>query len=62
MCLAKMTCWKCRQHFCYRCGQKLNANQPYAHFSIPGSCFNKLFDAEEWEMEFEEIDDEEQDI
>lgn len=57
-----MTCWKCRQHFCYRCGTKLNTNKPYMHFSMPGSCFNKLFDAEEvheWEMEFEfgEIDD-----
>jgi E3 ubiquitin-protein ligase RNF14 len=59
MCLAKMTCWKCLQHFCYRCGQKLNAKQPYTHFSNPGTCFNKLFDAEEWEMEFEEIDEEE---
>ncbi|KAL4251054.1 hypothetical protein ABKN59_006187 [Abortiporus biennis] len=47
-----MTCSKCGQHFCYRCGDRLNAASPYKHFSTPGrSCFNKLFDQEslEWE-------------
>ncbi|KAF9014946.1 hypothetical protein BDQ17DRAFT_1385785 [Cyathus striatus] len=39
-----MTCWKCGKHFCYRCGAKLNAKNPYEHFSLPGGCFNKLFD------------------
>ncbi|KAJ3750098.1 RWD-domain-containing protein [Lentinula detonsa] len=40
-----MTCSKCKQHFCYRCGSKLSATSPYQHFSTPGSeCFNKLFD------------------
>ncbi|KAF9480441.1 RWD-domain-containing protein [Pholiota conissans] len=53
-----MTCWKCMQHFCYRCGQKLNADQPYAHFSQPGRpCFNQLFDVievdeQDWEVEW----------
>lgn len=41
----KMTCTRCRHHFCYRCGEKLDATDPYAHFSITGkSCYNKLFD------------------
>ncbi|KAF8168338.1 hypothetical protein B0H34DRAFT_855092 [Crassisporium funariophilum] len=42
-----MTCWKCSQHFCYRCGSRLDPAQPYAHFSNPANtnCFNQLFDA-----------------
>ncbi|KJA25945.1 hypothetical protein HYPSUDRAFT_64171 [Hypholoma sublateritium FD-334 SS-4] len=50
-----MTCWKCMQHFCYRCGQRLNPVQPYTHFSQPGlGCYNQLFDnvdvgEEDWE-------------
>ncbi|KIY52890.1 hypothetical protein FISHEDRAFT_34477 [Fistulina hepatica ATCC 64428] len=40
-----MTCAKCHQHFCYRCGTRLNSQNPYPHFSTPGlPCFNKLFD------------------
>ncbi|KAH7907252.1 hypothetical protein BJ138DRAFT_1160570 [Hygrophoropsis aurantiaca] len=40
-----MTCAKCKQHFCYRCGEKIQASNPYAHFSTPGlRCFSKLFD------------------
>ncbi|KIJ68739.1 hypothetical protein HYDPIDRAFT_81319 [Hydnomerulius pinastri MD-312] len=40
-----MTCWKCHTHFCYRCGGKINAANPYAHFSTPHTpCFSKLFD------------------
>ncbi|OCH96590.1 RWD-domain-containing protein [Obba rivulosa] len=47
-----MTCAKCREHFCYRCGERLQASNPYVHFSTPGKrCFSKLFD-------FENIDDE----
>ncbi|KAF8971578.1 hypothetical protein BDZ97DRAFT_1787188 [Flammula alnicola] len=52
-----MTCWKCSQHFCYRCGQRLNPDQPYAHFSNPGiPCFNQLFDVidvdeNDWELD-----------
>jgi len=39
-----MSCFKCKQHFCYRCGSKLNASDPYKHFSTPGlECYNKLF-------------------
>ncbi|OBZ78844.1 E3 ubiquitin-protein ligase itt1 [Grifola frondosa] len=47
-----MTCARCGNHFCYRCGEKLNAKNPYEHFSRKGHpCFSKLFD-------FESIDDE----
>ncbi|KAI0762769.1 RWD-domain-containing protein [Fomes fomentarius] len=39
-----MTC-KCGQHYCYRCGTKLEPGNPYKHFSTPGlRCFSKLFD------------------
>ncbi|KAF9042083.1 hypothetical protein BJ165DRAFT_1349187 [Panaeolus papilionaceus] len=58
-----MTCWKCSIHFCYKCGVRLNPDQPYRHFSTPGrACFNKLFDAvgsddHEWvEFDFEMIE------
>ncbi|KXN84789.1 E3 ubiquitin-protein ligase itt1 [Leucoagaricus sp. SymC.cos] len=40
-----MTCWKCGQHFCYRCGTRLQPSNPYQHFSTPGqACYYKLFD------------------
>ncbi|KAI0271530.1 hypothetical protein BC834DRAFT_447423 [Gloeopeniophorella convolvens] len=42
-----MTCAKCKQHFCYRCGAKLEASNPYKHFSTPREgCYSKLFDFE----------------
>jgi E3 ubiquitin-protein ligase RNF14 len=50
-----MTCSKCKQHFCYRCGVKLQAASPYAHFSQQGSCFNKLFDFDSEDAEWEPI-------
>ncbi|KAI0735402.1 RWD-domain-containing protein [Earliella scabrosa] len=40
-----MTCIKCGVHYCYRCGAKLDPQNPYRHFSTPGlRCFSKLFD------------------
>ncbi|KAG1757909.1 hypothetical protein EDB19DRAFT_1891573 [Suillus lakei] len=40
-----MTCVKCKQHFCYLCGEKLAPSEPYKHFNTPGkNCFSKLFD------------------
>ncbi|KAH8120636.1 hypothetical protein DFH11DRAFT_1499658 [Phellopilus nigrolimitatus] len=40
-----MMCAKCQQHFCYKCGAKLRALDPYAHFSAKGSgCYGQLFD------------------
>jgi len=50
-----MICSKCQQHFCYRCGSKLQAGNPYKHFSTPGGrCYSKLFDVTEigWEEGF----------
>lgn len=38
------SCARCKVHFCFRCGTKLRAEQPYKHFEQPGSCYNKLFD------------------
>ncbi|KAG2363547.1 hypothetical protein BDR07DRAFT_1356194 [Suillus spraguei] len=41
-----MTCIKCKQHFCYLCGEKLSASEPYKHFNTIGkNCFEKLFDS-----------------
>jgi len=40
-----MTCRSCHTHLCYRCGTRLNPNEPYRHFNTPGApCFQKLFD------------------
>lgn len=39
-----MTCTQCRTHFCYRCGARLNAEDPYSHFRT-GGC--TTFDTEE---------------
>lgn len=52
-----MTCAKCGQHFCYRCGDKLHASNPYQHFSTLGiPCFSKLFDNESIDNEWQQID------
>ncbi|KAI0085624.1 RWD-domain-containing protein [Irpex rosettiformis] len=52
-----MTCAKCGQHFCYRCGVKLRRLNPYLHFSTPGlPCFSKLFDFENTEQEWQPIE------
>ena len=49
----QMTCAKCNQHFCYRCGARLAASNPYEHFSKKGGgCYGLLFDGvrhDEWE-------------
>ncbi|KAI0961290.1 hypothetical protein AcV7_000428 [Taiwanofungus camphoratus] len=52
-----MTCAKCKQHFCYRCGDKLLANNPYIHFSTPGHrCFSKLFDFHSADDEWQPVE------
>ncbi|KAI0296600.1 hypothetical protein BC826DRAFT_908281 [Russula brevipes] len=43
-----MTCYRCKQHFCYRCGSKVQASNPYGHFSRSGC---RLFDATDEPME-----------
>lgn len=48
-----MTCVKCKQHFCYLCGEKLAPSEPYKHFNTPGKkCFSKLFDGHSEEEGF----------
>jgi E3 ubiquitin-protein ligase RNF14 len=41
-----MTCFQCKNHFCYICGAWLPPDSPYRHFNDPKikSCFQKLFD------------------
>lgn len=52
-----MTCARCGQHFCYRCGDKLMASNPYLHFSTPGHpCFSKLFDYQSVENEWQPVE------
>ncbi|KAI0314981.1 RWD-domain-containing protein [Amylostereum chailletii] len=49
-----MTCGRCKTHFCYRCGMRLDGNKPYAHFSTAGlPCYQKLFDVETVEDEWQ---------
>ncbi|KAL1762419.1 RWD domain-containing protein [Schizophyllum commune] len=50
-----MTCSKCSQHFCYRCGARLRPENPYEHFSANpmSKCFGKLFDFKAEDMEWE---------
>lgn len=53
----QMTCVKCNQHYCYRCGAKLDRGQPYKHFSTPGlRCFSKLFDVESVDNEWQPVE------
>ncbi|EMD41709.1 hypothetical protein CERSUDRAFT_79348 [Gelatoporia subvermispora B] len=52
-----MTCAKCKEHFCYRCGERISATDPYAHFSARGTrCYMKLFDFESVEDEWEPME------
>ncbi|CCM02196.1 uncharacterized protein FIBRA_04276 [Fibroporia radiculosa] len=52
-----MTCAKCKQHFCYRCGEKLQESNPYEHFSTPGrQCYSKLFDFQSIEDEWQPVE------
>jgi len=48
-----MTCPKCSEHFCYRCGDTLYKGNPYEHFNIRGiSCYRKLFDFKQEDEEY----------
>ncbi len=52
----QMTCWKCGIHFCYRCGEHLNPNNPYVHFnSAKSRCDGKLFDRTDGPMDFQAL-------
>lgn len=51
----KMTCMKCRAHFCWLCEEYLPRNNPYSHYNTLNSpCRNKLF---EGVNEFDDEDD-----
>ena len=53
----QMTCRKCWEHFCYRCGARVDRRDPYEHFSTRGlSCFNKLFDKPDGDEEWQAMD------
>ena len=52
----QMTC-RCGQHYCYRCGARLEPSQPYKHYSTPGQrCFSKLFDMEAIDDEWQPVE------
>lgn len=53
----QMICTKCHQHFCYRCGTRLTPGNPYEHFSnTSGNCYNKLFDFQDGEDEWQPVE------
>jgi E3 ubiquitin-protein ligase RNF14 len=40
----KMTCSRCRSHFCWLCSAVLSQGNPYLHFNVvSGGCFGRLF-------------------
>ena len=52
----KMTCNKCNTFFCYICGAKLPAQNPYSHFSVRGGdCYQLLFEGAD-DDEFDEFE------
>ncbi|KIM84557.1 hypothetical protein PILCRDRAFT_387571 [Piloderma croceum F 1598] len=52
-----MTCAKCAQHFCYRCGAQIDPSSPYKHFNIPGtSCWSKLFEFRPEDAEWQPVE------
>lgn len=54
----KMTCTKCRSHFCWLCNAVLSCGNPYLHFNRPGEgCFNRLFEGEDIDDDYEDDDD-----
>jgi len=55
--------FRCNTYFCYLCGAKLPAQNPYGHFSIIGNeCYQQLFEGvDDLDEEFFFVDDEESD-
>ena len=59
----KITCWRCTTNFCWLCGIKLAASNPYHHFNTGGPCFGALFQGVDpmQDPEFDDFDDFEDD-
>ena len=59
----KITCWRCSTNFCWLCGIKLAASNPYHHFNTGGPCFGALFQGVDpmQDPEFDDFDDFEDD-
>ena len=59
----KITCWRCTTNFCWLCGIKLAASNPYHHFNAGGPCFGALFQGVDpmQDPEFDDFDDFEDD-
>ena len=59
----KVTCWRCSTNFCWLCGVKLAASNPYHHFNAGGPCFGQLFQGVDpmQDPEFHDFDDFEDD-
>lgn len=55
----KMTCSRCRSHFCWLCSSSLPQGNPYLHFNAAnGGCFGKLFEGiEEFDDDDDDFDD-----
>ncbi|ESP01946.1 hypothetical protein LOTGIDRAFT_157076 [Lottia gigantea] len=50
----KMTCTKCKNYFCWLCGDSLSRTNPYSHYNIKGPCTNRLFEGMENEFDFDD--------
>jgi hypothetical protein len=47
-----MRCKPCGAHFCYLCGDGVNAEHPYKHWNIQGIvCYQRLFEMAEGDGE-----------
>ncbi|KIO27817.1 hypothetical protein M407DRAFT_72672 [Tulasnella calospora MUT 4182] len=52
-----MKCGRCAMHFCYQCGVKLNAANPYSHYSMKNTpCFGNLFNVDPDEAEWQPME------
>jgi hypothetical protein len=40
-----INCQRCKSHFCFLCGERIDGSSPISHFIVPNtSCFQKYFD------------------
>lgn len=40
----KMTCTRCQQVFCYRCGKRLDNDDTILHYQVGNDCSGALYD------------------